>query len=107
MNMFLLTEQGLLTKQYEGLTDISADRGFKDKYTNIPLINFWDNLKEDCKLFLCPSTHLWKTALSRYAATETKYQNTLNLEQDMRIQLSKIVSDFNNLMASKQVQSLH
>jgi hypothetical protein len=32
--MFPLTEQRLLTKQYEELIDISADTGLKDTHTN-------------------------------------------------------------------------
>jgi hypothetical protein len=38
--MFPLTQQELLTKQYEELLDSSAPTGLKDTYTDIPLNSF-------------------------------------------------------------------
>jgi hypothetical protein len=45
--MFPLTDIGLLTKQYEELTDISADAGLEDSYTNVTLVNIWTDLIEE------------------------------------------------------------
>jgi hypothetical protein len=104
--IFPLTEQGLLTEQYEELINISKDMGFKDTYTNVPLIKLRSGLKEEFplissvavkKLLPFPSTYLCATAFSRYVATETKYRNPLVVERDMRIQLTKVVPDFNCL----------
>jgi hypothetical protein len=112
--MFPLTEQGLLTKQYKELIDISTDTGLKVTYTNIPLINFWAGLKEEfphissvavTKLLLFPSTYMCETAFSRYAATEMKYGTEIGLVHDTTWGHSfpKFVPDYNSLVASKQV----
>jgi hypothetical protein len=45
--MFPLTEQGLLTKQYEESISIPTDTGLKDAYTSFIRINFRVGLKEE------------------------------------------------------------
>jgi hypothetical protein len=86
--------------------------GSKDTYTNIHLINFWADTKEQCqhitivdvkKLLPFPSTYLCETVLSRYTATKIKYQNKFKAEHEIRIHLSKTVHDFNSLA----IQVLH
>jgi hypothetical protein len=114
--MFSLPEQGLLTKQYGELITISTDTGLKDTYTNICLINFQAGLKEDFpqvsnvavkKQLPFPSTYLCETAFSRCAVTKTKYRHGFNVEEFMKIQLSRTVPDFNPLVTSKKVHLLH
>jgi len=53
------------------------------------------------------TTYLCETGFSAYAATKTKYRNRLNVEPDLRIQLSKIEPDIAKLSKNKQPQNSH
>ncbi|GBP66088.1 Zinc finger BED domain-containing protein 5 [Eumeta japonica] len=49
-----------------------------------------------------PTTYLCDTGFSTYAATKTKYRNRLDAEPDLRLQLSSIKPDINQLMKNKK-----
>ncbi|GBP68160.1 Zinc finger BED domain-containing protein 5 [Eumeta japonica] len=48
-----------------------------------------------------PTTYLCDTGFSTCAATKTKYRNRLDAEPDMRLQLSSVKPDINQMMKTK------
>ncbi|GBP73643.1 Zinc finger BED domain-containing protein 5 [Eumeta japonica] len=70
-----------------------AVSGIRDEY---PMLG-----KMALNIFLpFPTTYLCETGFSTYTATKTKYRNRLDAESDMRLQLSSIKPDINQLNAA-------
>lgn len=103
--------------EYESLIDITSDSTFQSTFSSNSYVEFWLNLKntsfEDLSqkaiTILLPfaTTYLCETGFSAYTATKTKYRNRLNVEPDLRIQLSQIEPDIAKLSKNKQPQKSH
>jgi len=103
--------------EYESLIDITSDSTFQSTFSSNSYVEFWlnlkntsfDNLSQKAITILLPfaTTYLCETGFSAYAATKTKYRNRLNVEPDLRIQLSKIEPDIAKLSKNKQPQNSH
>ncbi|KAL4123079.1 hypothetical protein QTP88_015312 [Uroleucon formosanum] len=103
--------------EYESLIDITSDSTFQSTFSSNSYVEFWlnfkntsfDNLSQKAITILLPfaTTYLCETGFSAYAATKTKYRNRLNVEPDLRIQLSKIEPDIAKLSKNKQPQKSH
>ncbi|XP_050540272.1 zinc finger BED domain-containing protein 5-like [Daktulosphaira vitifoliae] len=103
--------------EYESLIDITSDSTFQSTFSSNSYVEFWlnlkntsfDNLSQKAITILLPfaTTYLCETGFSAYAATKTKYRNRLNVELDLRIQLSKIEPDIAKLSKNKQPKNSH
>ncbi|XP_074980743.1 zinc finger BED domain-containing protein 5-like [Caretta caretta] len=108
--------QILNTEEKEKLIEISCDCELKGSFRNLSLINFWLSLRNECPLLaeiaaavLLPfsTTYLCEKAFSSYAHLKTKYRNRLDAEPDLKLYLSPVVPDFQELCRAKQVHPSH
>ena len=53
------------------------------------------------------STYLCEHSFSIYVGTKTKYRNRLDAENEMRLQITNIVPEFNVLCKGKQAHPSH
>lgn len=96
---------------YESLLEMSSDTSMESLFKTTPLNDFWCRIQDEYAmlgqmaldiLLPFPTTYLCETGFSTYAATKTKYRNRLDAEADMRLQLSSIKPDINQLMKNKK-----
>lgn len=96
---------------YESLLEMSSDTSMESLFKTTPLNDFWCRISDEYPmlgkmalniLLPFPTTYLCETGFSTYAATKTKYRNRLDAEPDMRLQLSSIKPDINQLMKNKK-----
>lgn len=102
----------LTSHQYECLIDLTSDSKIKEKFeSKKSLEEFWCQLKNEfqvlsdkAKLILLPfaTTYLCESGFSIYLATKTKYRSRLNAEPDVRLQLSQIKPNIEQLAKSKR-----
>ncbi|CAM5094066.1 unnamed protein product [Natator depressus] len=102
--------QILNTEEKEKLIEISCDYELKRSFRSLSLINFWLSLRnkypllaEKAAAVLLPfsTTYLCEKAFSSYAHLKTKYRNRLDAEPDLRLYLSPVVLDFQELCRAK------
>ncbi|GBP86813.1 Zinc finger BED domain-containing protein 5 [Eumeta japonica] len=89
---------------------MSSDTSMESLFKTTPLDDFWCRIRDEYPmlgkialniLLPFPTTYLCETGFTTYAATKTKYRNRLDAEPDMRLQLSSIKPDINQLMKNK------
>ena len=107
----------LSSSDYERLIDLTSDLTLKSSFNSNSCAEFWLSLKdknyeglsEKAKTLFLPfaTTYLCESGFSSYAATKTKYRNRLNVEPDLRLQLSKIKPDIAKLCQNKQAHTSH
>ncbi|GBP40008.1 Zinc finger BED domain-containing protein 5 [Eumeta japonica] len=71
-------------------------------FTKINIFFEENNLGWNDCIDICTDGGKAMTGFSTYAATKTKYRNRLEAEPDMRLLLSSIKSDINQLMKKKK-----
>jgi len=108
---------GLSSIEYESLINITSHSTLQSTFSSNSYVEFWLNLKntsfEDMSqktiTILLPfaTTYLCEMGFSAYMATKTKYRDRLNVEPDLRIQLSQIEPDIAKLSNNKQPQKSH
>ena len=95
----------------ESLLEMSSGTSMESLFKTTPLNDFWCRIRDEYPMLakmalniLLPfsTIYLCETVLSTYAATKTKYRNRLDAEPDMRLQLSSIKPDINQLMKNKK-----
>ncbi|GBP77285.1 Zinc finger BED domain-containing protein 5 [Eumeta japonica] len=96
---------------YESPLEMSSNTSMESLFKTTPLDDFWCRIRDEYPLlgkmtlniFLpFPTTYLCEIGFSTYAATKTKYRNRLDAEPDMRLQLSSIKPDINQLIKNKK-----
>ncbi|XP_060881526.1 zinc finger BED domain-containing protein 5-like [Metopolophium dirhodum] len=107
----------LSSSDYERLIDLTSDLILKSSFNSNAYAEFWLSLKdksyeglsEKAKTLFLPfaTTYLCESGFSSYAATKTKYRNRLNVEPDLRLQLSKIKPDIAKLCQNRQPHTSH
>ncbi|XP_071053624.1 zinc finger BED domain-containing protein 5-like [Onthophagus taurus] len=106
----------LMLKEREPLIDISTDSVLKCAFERKGLLEFWIKLYAEYPeistraiRILLPfvSTYLCEHSFSIYVATKTKYRNRLDAENEMRLQITNILPDFNILCKGKQAHPSH
>ncbi|XP_060874674.1 zinc finger BED domain-containing protein 5-like, partial [Metopolophium dirhodum] len=119
LNPFSVCEKPscLSSIEYESLIDITSDSTLKSTFSNNSYVQFWLNLKttsfddlsKKAITILQPfaTTYLGEAGFSAYTTIKTKYRNHLNVEPDLRIQLSQIEPDIAKLSKNKQPQISH
>ncbi|GBP75474.1 Zinc finger BED domain-containing protein 5 [Eumeta japonica] len=92
---------------YESLLEMSSPTSMESLSKTTPLNDFWCKIRDEYSmlskmalniLFPFPTTHLCEIGFSTYVASKTKYRNRLDAEPDMRLRLSSIKPDINQLM---------
>ncbi|KAL3282463.1 hypothetical protein HHI36_005647 [Cryptolaemus montrouzieri] len=101
--------QSMSNEIYESLLEISSDTSMKSLLTS--LNDFWCRIRSEYQvlgkmalniLLPFPTTFLCETGFSTNAATKTKYRNGLDAEPDLKLQLSSIKPDINQLTKNKK-----
>ncbi|KAK9695615.1 hypothetical protein QE152_g32448 [Popillia japonica] len=96
---------------YESLLEMSSDTSMESLFKATPLNDFGCRIRDESRMLAkmalnillpFPTPHLCETGFSTYAATKTKYRNRMDAEPDMRLQLSSIKPDINQLMKNKK-----
>ncbi|KAK9703705.1 hAT family C-terminal dimerization region [Popillia japonica] len=97
---------------YESRLEMSSDTSMESLFKMAPLNSFRCRIRDEypmvAKMALnillpLPTTYLCETGFSTYVATKTKYCNRMDAEPDMRLQLSSIKPDINQLMKNKKL----
>lgn len=103
-------------KEREQLIDIRTDTTLKSTFVPDGIGPFWIKLMDEFpeiskravkELMPFVTTYLCEKSFSVYVATKTKYRNRLDAEDDMRLQLTTIHPDIDNLCNNKQAQKSH
>uniref|UniRef100_A0A3B1IGP9 Uncharacterized protein n=1 Tax=Astyanax mexicanus TaxID=7994 RepID=A0A3B1IGP9_ASTMX len=106
----------LSASEEDRLIDLSCDSALKFIFSQKSLVNFWlharseyPDLSDKAVRFLMPfpTTYLCETGFSMLVVLKTKYRNRLNVEPDLRLQLSALQPDIHHLVAGKQHQPSH
>jgi hypothetical protein len=80
-------------QNYECLIEITPDTSLKQKFSELPLVEFLCSLLQEylqvskcavLKLLPFPTTYLCKAGFSSYAATKSKYRHRVNVASYMR-----------------------
>uniref|UniRef100_A0AAR2INL2 DUF4371 domain-containing protein n=1 Tax=Pygocentrus nattereri TaxID=42514 RepID=A0AAR2INL2_PYGNA len=110
------TIASLSASDQDSLIDLSCDSALKLIFSQKSLVNFWlhvrseyPDLSDKAVRFLMPfpTTYLCETGFSMLVVLKTKYRNRLNVEPDIRLQLSALQPDIHHLVAGKQHQPSH
>jgi hypothetical protein len=99
----------------EELVEISCDNSLKSIHSKKPLISFWIGVEKEyptlsiiaVKYLLPFTTYLCETGFSSLTALKNKYRNRLDVEDDLRLYLSKITPIIDELCKRKQAQPPH
>lgn len=106
----------LSAKEHDSLIDMSCDSALKLTFSQKTLTDFWihtfseyPDLSDKALKFLMPfpTTYLCEAGFSALVALKTKYRNKLNIEPDLRLQLSSLQPDIQRLVNAKQHQPSH
>lgn len=106
----------LSAKEHDSLIDMSCDSALKLTFSQKTLTDFWihtfseyPDLSDKALKFLMPfpTTYLCEAGFSVLVALKTKYRNKLNVEPDLRLQLSSLQPDIQRLVNAKQHQPSH
>lgn len=106
----------LSAKEHDSLIDMSCDSALKLTFSQKTLTDFWihtfseyPDLSDKALKFLMPfpTTYLCEAGFSALVALTTKYRNKLNVEPDLRLQLSSLQPDIQRLVNAKQHQPSH
>ena len=81
---------------------MSSDTSMESLFKTTPLNDFRRRIRDEYPML---TKMACETGFSTYAATKTKYRNRLDAEPDMRLQLSSIKPDINQLMKNKKTDS--
>lgn len=107
---------GLTTTQDNQLIEISSNSNLKRVFKESSLSSFWLSIRQDYPeisdsalrpLMLFSTTYLCEKGFSAYVYTKNKYRNRLNIESDLRIQLSNIDPKIPDLVLKKQHHPSH
>ncbi|XP_022160172.1 protein FAM200A-like [Myzus persicae] len=107
---------GLTTTQENQLIEISSNSNLKRVFKESSLSSFWLSIRQDYPeisdsairpLMLFSTTYLCEKGFSANVYTKNKYRNRLNIESDLRIQLSNIDPKIPDLVLKKQHHPSH
>lgn len=110
------SSSGISTIEKEQLIDISTDETLRIRFNTSSCAKFWMSLRneypqlsEKAILTLIPfaSTYLCETGFSKLAAIKTKQRSRLNPEDDMRLALSDISPNMEQIMFEIQAHPSH
>lgn len=99
----------------EELIDISCNSRLKSCFTEQSLVDFWAGLKDIYRVsevalkYLLPfcTTYLCESGFSAMTNLKTKHRHRLQLEDDLRLKLTKMQPDFSELCKEKRAHLSH
>ena len=107
----------LSSHKQEQLIELSSDRALQLQFKRKPLVDFWTEsltsytvLAKQALRVLMPfaATYLCEAGFSAMAAGKTEHQQRLDaVEKDLRLKLSSIVPNFEELCAKVQAHPSH
>ncbi|KAL4153303.1 hypothetical protein QTP88_001154 [Uroleucon formosanum] len=106
--------EGILAKEL--FIDLTSDSTLKTAFKTKNITNFWLDVKQEYSAlstqalqFLIPfvSTYLCENTFSHLLYTKNKYRSRLNVENNLRLQVSNLEPDIDVIVRSKQQQSSH
>ncbi|XP_066482086.1 SCAN domain-containing protein 3-like [Tiliqua scincoides] len=102
-------------EEAEQLIDVSTDSTLKIRFRSQSLPEFWCQTENEYPviskralrvLILFANTYLCETGFSAVAVIKSKYRTNINIENEMRVAISKITPRFDELSKQKQAVSL-
>ncbi|CAH1109820.1 unnamed protein product [Psylliodes chrysocephalus] len=109
--------EGLTAPEEGQFIELSTDGDLKSKFDQLVLEDFWVFVKDSypelsnkALNFLIPfsTTYLCETSFSALMYIKNKYRNSLkNIEQEVRLKLSKIKPNIDKLVREMQAQGSH
>lgn len=106
----------LSTNEEDMLADLSSDVTLKNLKNNSSLDTFWIEVHSEYEvlsekalgvLLPFPSTYLCESGFSAVTATKTKYRNRLNVTPTLRLSLTNLTPDIDNICSNIQAQPSH
>lgn len=110
------TSSNLSTFQKEQLIELSCDPTLKKLYSSATLLDFWVSVKNEYPeisnnavkvLIGFSTTYLCERGFSSLTYLKNKYRNKLNVEDDMRLYLTKFQPNIEELCKMKQAHPSH
>lgn len=115
-NPFQCELTDLTGREEEELAELASDRTLQMTFAQQTLTSFWCSVSQEYPLLhkkamhiLLPfaTTYLCETAFSMLTIMKTKYRSRLNVEDDMRLCLSKISPRIDKLCSRRQAHPSH
>lgn len=115
-NPFAVELTDLNGREEEELAELSCDRGLQLQFQQKSLSSFWLSVESEYPMIsrkavntLLPfaTSYLCETAFSALASMKTKHRSQLQVENDLRVCLSKITPRFDVLCKGKQAHPSH
>lgn len=106
----------LSTNEEDMLADLSSGVTLKNLKSNSSLDKFWIEVHSEYEvlsekalgvLLPFPSTYLCESGFSAVTATKTKYRNRLNVTPILRLSLTNLTPDIDNICSHIQAQPSH
>ncbi|XP_063813110.1 SCAN domain-containing protein 3-like [Pseudophryne corroboree] len=100
----------------EKLIELSCDKTLKVKFSSIGLEEFWISIKDEYPILsakaqqiLIPfaTTYLCEAGFSAVAVIKSKYRSKINVEQEIRVAVSKLIPRFEKLCSAQQAHISH
>ncbi|XP_074032820.1 zinc finger BED domain-containing protein 5-like [Leptinotarsa decemlineata] len=112
------TDTNLTIVEKEQLIEVSSDPTLKNKYLSSgnTLLNFWIGVGKEHKeqsstagkfLVGFSTSYLCERGFSSLTYLKSKYRNKLNVEDDLRLYLTKLESNIDELCKQKQAHPSH
>lgn len=110
------TLKNLTTLQKEKLVELSCDPTLKRKYLNSTLLDFWVSVGKEYKelsniavkiLIGFSTTYLCERGFSSLTYLKNKFRSKLNVEDDLRLYLTKLEPNIEELCKRKQAHPSH
>lgn len=104
------------TTEEEQLIDISSDSSLRMKFSSFSLLGFWNSIKDEYPeisnkalrvLLPFATSYLCEAGFSAVAVLKSKYRSRLNIEKEMRVAVTTLLPNFEELLNGKQAHCSH
>jgi len=104
------------TTEEEQLIDISSDSSLRMKFSSFSLLGFWSSIKDEYSeisnkalhvLLPFATSYLCEAGFSAVAVLKSKYRSKLNIEKEMRVAVTTLLPNFEELLNKKQAHCSH
>lgn len=104
------------TTEEEQLIDISSDSSLRMKFSSFSLLEFWSSIKDEYSeisnkalrvLLPFATSYLCEAGFSAVAVLKSKYRSKLNIEKEMRVAVTTLLPNFEEILNKKQAHCSH
>ncbi|XP_060865035.1 zinc finger BED domain-containing protein 5-like [Metopolophium dirhodum] len=104
------------TTEEEQFIDISSDSSLRMKFSSFSLLEFWSSIKDEYSeisnkalrvLLPFATSYLCEAGFSAVAVLKSKYRSKLNIEKEMRVAVTTLLPNFEELLNRKQAHCSH